>query len=97
MKLFKNETCSDYAELMTPKRSDCKGFSDMYKLTFVLWNRPDYPKGCFIAPSKMPSKDAVFWNQAKTGKRNVKAEPLCLIGNYVSVYSNLLHVLNEPY
>ena len=87
MELKGNDSCFDYAELMNPKRSDCKGFADMMQLAFVLWNRPEYPKWCFIAPSKMPSNNAVFWNQAKTGKRNVKARPLCLYGNYVSVYS----------
>ena len=64
----------------------------MYKFTFVVKLKPDYPKGCFLAPSKMPSKDAVFWNPTKTGKRNIKARPLCLVGKY-SAYYILLHVL----
>ena len=85
VKLTANSICSDHAHLMDPGKSDCKGFAKMSKLIFGVWNDPDYPRGCFLAPSKIPSKDAVFWNPTKTGKRNSKARPLCLVGKYVSV------------
>ena len=70
---------------MDPEKSDCKVFAKMSKLIFGVMTDPDYPKGCFLTPSKIPSKDAVFWNPTKTGKRNSKARPLCLVGKYVSV------------
>ena len=97
VKLTANSTCSDHEGLITPEKSDCHGFAKMSKLIFGVSKYPNYPKGCFLTSSILPSKDAVIWNQVKTGKRNSKAKPLCLVGKYVSVYCMFLQILNEHY
>ena len=92
VKLTANSTCSDHEGLITPEKSDCHGFAKMSKLIFGVSKYPNYPKGCFLTSSILPSKDAVIWNQVKTGKRNSKAKPLCLVGKYVSVYCMFLRI-----
>ena len=74
------DICSDHADLRDPKISECRLYAKQSKTDFEQWSKgdPDYPKGCF-GMFHAALGDLIIWNPInKEGKRNAKAQAICV-------------------